>query len=239
MPLVSIVLPIYNEEENVPILVERVLAAVEPLRDRYAFELLLVNDGSTDGSLAALRACREKFPAATLRIINLDRNWGLTAAMDAGFRHAAGEIAVTLDADLQNDPQDIPRMLAAIGPYDVVIGVRARRNDPLVKRVSSKIANFIRNTLTRENVRDTGCSLKAYKIGYLRKIKLFTGLHRFLPTLLKWEGARVLEVEVRHHPRLHGTAKYHLFNRLIGPFLDLLAVMWMRRRHLGYRTEEV
>jgi len=239
MKLVSIILPIYNEEENILILVEKISDAIRHIKDQYSFELVMVNDGSTDSSLKIMLNLKYKFPEEIFRIINLDKNWGLTAAMDAGFKSANGEILVTLDADLQNDPDDIPAMLTHLKDNDVVIGIRAKRNDTFIKKMSSKIANFIRNTLTKENIKDTGCSLKVYKKEYLNKIKLFTGMHRFLPTLLKMEGAKVHQIEVKHHQRLYGVPKYHLFNRLIGPLLDLLAVMWMQNRHLGYKREEI
>jgi glycosyltransferase involved in cell wall biosynthesis len=236
---VSVVLPVYNEEENIPILAEQLVSVFTNLQDQYQFETILVNDGSTDDSLKVMLNLCHRFPAVNWRVINLNRNWGLSGAMAAGFDAALGEFVVTLDTDLQNDPADIPAMLAKTAEYDVVIGIRARRNDTFVKKMSSKIANFIRNTLTRENIRDTGCSLKVYRLSYLRKIKLFTGMHRFLPTLLKMEGARVHQMEVKHHERRFGVPKYHLFNRLIGPLLDLLAVMWMQNRHLAYRYEEI
>ncbi len=238
-PLVSVVLPVYNEVENIPILADRVVAGVAPLRERFDIEIIFVDDGSTDGSLAAMLAARKAHPEATFRVIRRRSNGGLSAAMASGFSAARGAVVVTLDADLQNDPADIPRLVNALTACDVAIGVRARRNDPLVKRVSSRIANAIRNAVTGENVRDTGCSLKAYKTGYLRRIKMFKGMHRFLPTLLKMEGARVIELEVNHHPRLHGQAKYHLLNRLVGPFLDLLAVRWMQMRRIDPAAEEV
>lgn len=238
-PIVSIVVPIYDEEENIFPLAEKIFAVTASLRDKFHFETLLVDDGSKDSSPAKMEELRALYPQERIRIIRLLQNGGLSTAMAAGFDNARGEWVITLDADLQNDPADIPMMLdKALEGWDVVAGIRARRNDSFVKRISSKIANFIRNTLTHEDIRDTGCSLKVYRRHYLQKIKMFTGMHRFLPTLLKLEGAKVLQVEVNHHPRFAGTAKYHLFNRLIGPLLDLFAVVWMQRRHIAYRKEE-
>jgi glycosyltransferase involved in cell wall biosynthesis len=227
--------PVYNEADSLPPLLAEVDAA---LRGVPGLEVVLVNDGSTDGSLDVMRQLRERYPGLGMRIICLDRNHGLTTAMDAGFKAARGEVLVTLDADLQNDPADIPRLLAYLDKYDVAIGSRVNRNDRLVKRVSSKVANAIRNWATEESIKDTGCSLKAYRADYVRKLKLYHGLHRFLPTLLKLEGARVVEVPVNHRPRRFGQAKYHLFNRLTGPLLDLFAVRWMQKRQLRYRMEE-
>jgi glycosyltransferase involved in cell wall biosynthesis len=235
----SIVLPAYNEEGNIAPLAAELAAVARQLGPRWTVECLFVDDGSTDGTRAEILAARARHPELGIRVIALDRNRGLTAAMDAGFRAARGDIVATLDTDLQNDPADLPRLLARLDEADVVIGVRVNRRDGFVKRASSKIANAIRNRATGEDVIDTGCSLKVYRKQYLDRIKLFTGLHRFLPTLLKLEGARVVQVPVHHRPRVHGRAKYHLWNRLVGPLLDLFAVRWMQNRHLGYRAEEI
>lgn len=239
MSRLSIVLPAYNEEGNIAPLAAELAAVAPRLAPRWTVETLFVDDGSTDGTRAEILAARARHPELGVRVIALDRNRGLTAAMDAGFRAARGEVVATLDTDLQNDPGDLPALLAHLDRADVVIGVRVNRRDGFVKRASSKIANAIRNRATREDIVDTGCSLKVYRKPYLDRIKLFTGLHRFLPTLLKLEGARVVQVPVNHRPRVHGRAKYHLWNRLVGPLLDLFAVRWMQRRHLGYRWEEL
>jgi glycosyltransferase involved in cell wall biosynthesis len=233
------VLPAYNEEENVAPLCRELGAVVPRLRDRWEIETVFVDDGSTDRTRARVLEARGLHPELGIRVIALHPNSGLTAAMDAGFRSARGSVVVTLDADLQNDPADIPRLLEHLDRADVVAGIRAQRHDSFVKRMSSKIANGIRNRVTHDDVVDTGCSLKVYRKQYLDRLKLFTGLHRFLPTLLKLEGARVIQVPVNHRPRLHGLAKYHLWNRLVGPLLDLFAVRWMQKRHLGYRSEEI
>jgi glycosyltransferase involved in cell wall biosynthesis len=184
-------------------------------------------------------AAKGQYPELGIRVIALNPNSGLTAAMDAGFRWARGSVVATLDTDLQNDPADLPHLLNHLEWADVVAGIRAKRQDSVVKRMSSKIANAIRNRATHDDVADTGCSLKIYRKEYLDRLKLFTGLHRFLPTLLKLEGARVVQVPVNHRHRVHGVAKYHLWNRLIGPLMDLFAVRWMQKRHLSYRSEEI
>jgi glycosyltransferase involved in cell wall biosynthesis len=236
--LLSIVLPAFNEEGNIlPLAGE--LAEVLPDLASWPVECVFVDDGSTDGTRREMGAARARYPALGIRIVALDGNYGLTTAMDAGFKAARGGVVATLDTDRQNDPRDLPRLLAELGHADVVIGVRVRRRDSLVKRASSKIANFIRNRATHEDVVDTGCSLKVYRKEFLDRLKLFTGLHRFLPTLLKMEGARVAQVPVNHRPRAAGRAKYGLANRLAGPLADLLAVRWMQKRHVRYRTEEV
>ncbi|MFH0810339.1 MAG: glycosyltransferase family 2 protein [Pseudomonadota bacterium] len=234
-PRISLIVPVYNEEESLPPLLAEVDSA---LREQGSREVILINDGSTDGSLGVMERLRRDHPGLNIRIICLDRNHGLTAAMDAGFRAARGELLVTIDADLQNDPADIPKLLAYLSRYDVAIGSRTRRRDRFVKRWSSKIANAIRNWATAEDIVDVACSLKTYRAEYVQRLKLYKGLHRFLPTLLKLEGARVIEVPVNHRPRQYGTAKYHLLNRLVGPLLDLFAVRWMQKRHLSYRMEE-
>ncbi|GAB4246334.1 glycosyltransferase family 2 protein [Deferrisoma sp.] len=235
----SVVLPVYNEEENLPILARELRDVVAGLAPDWEVETVFVDDGSTDRSRERMLEIRRDYPELGVRIVALDRNWGLTAAMDAGFRAARGEVVVTLDTDLQNDPADIPRLLGHLDRADVVVGIRANRRDPFVKRVSSRIANAIRNRVTHDDIVDTGCSLKVYRKAFLDRLKLYTGLHRFLPTLLKLEGARVVQVPVNHRHRRYGRPKYHLWNRLVGPLLDLFAVRWMQKRHLGYRWEEI
>jgi len=236
--ILSIVLPAFNEEGNIlPLSGE--LDEVLPALAAWSVECVFVDDGSTDNTRREMIAARARYPDLGIRIIALDGNYGLTTAMDAGFKAARGGVVATLDTDRQNDPRDLPRLLAELGSADVVIGVRVRRRDSLVKRASSKIANSIRNRATHEEIADTGCSLKVYRKEFLDRLKLFTGLHRFLPTLLKMEGARVAQVPVNHRPRAAGRAKYGLANRLAGPLADLLAVRWMMKRHIRYRTEEL
>jgi glycosyltransferase involved in cell wall biosynthesis len=231
---VSIVIPAYNEEENLPVLLEEIYKAFPSFPANW--EILLINDGSTDHTLDVMQDLKQRH--AHIRVLSLDRNHGLSAALDAGFRNSKGDVVVSLDSDLQNDPADIPRLLEKISEYDVVIGIRAKRRDGFVKRISSKIANQVRDLLLQEKWQDTGCTLKAYRRTYLDRLKLFHGMHRFLPTLLAMHGARILELPVNHRERIHGTSKYHLWNRLTGPWRDLLAVRWMKQRHFSYRVEE-
>lgn len=218
-----------------PLLAEGVFSVMRNLRKD--FEVIFIDDGSTDKSLAVMRGLRKEY--SQIRIIKLQRNCGQTAAFDCGFKAARGDIIVTLDADLQNDPNDIPRLLEKLKDCDMVYGWRRKRRDPLLKLISSKIANYIRNKLSGEDIKDTGCSLKAYKKDCLNNLKLYNGMHRFLPTLVKLEGFKVAEVEVSHHPRKYGKSKYNVRKRLIWPFLDLLAVSWMKKRHLRYEWEEI
>jgi len=230
-PEVSVVIPVFNEEENLPILAAELHGTLRPLKRPY--EVLFVDDGSTDGSPAILERLRREDPA--VRTLRLTRNSGQSAALEAGFRFARAPIVVTLDADLQNDPADIPQLLAKIGAYDVVCGVRVQRQDTWLRRISSRIANGVRNRLTHESITDVGCTLKAYRTEYLRRIPMFTGMHRFLPTLLRMEGARLVEIPVHHRPRLHGSPKYNIRNRIWRALTDLFAVRWMQKRWIDRR----
>lgn len=234
-PLVSLIIPVYNEEGNLPVLLEEIRAAMA-VQDR-TWEALFIDDGSKDGSLRILRELAALEPR--LRYLSFEENRGQSAAFAAGFQEARGEIFVTLDSDLQNDPADIPVLLNMYGQqYDMVIGWRAKRQDTVVKRMSSKIANAIRNRLSHETVKDTGCSLKVLKASLARCLPMFTGMHRFLPTLMKMQGARVAEVKVNHRPRLHGTSKYGVWDRAFSALYDLLAVRWMQARHFTYKIKE-
>lgn len=230
----SVVIPVYNERDNLAVLLSEIRTAVDPLGVDY--EVLFVDDGSTDGSDAALRDLRRRNPR--VRVVTFARNAGQSAAMDAGFRLARGRVVVTLDADLQNDPGDIPKLLRALDGWDAVVGVRTERRDTFVRRVSSRIANYVRNRLSDETITDTGCSLKAYRTEAVSRIRLYNGMHRFLPTLLKMEGYKVRELPVGHRPRLHGESKYGIGNRLVPSFVDLLAVRWMKRRKLRYEVRD-
>lgn len=233
-PEISLVIPVYNEEENLPVLAAEIRAALEPVGRPY--EVILVDDGSTDSSPEVMRRLAQEDPR--VRILRQRRNGGQSAALDAGFRHARGEIVVTLDADLQNDPADIPRLLERMDGFDVVSGVRARRQDDWVRRVSSKIANGIRNRVTHESVTDVGCTLRAMRAEHVRRIPVFNGMHRFLPTLLRMEGARVTEVPVNHRPRLHGQPKYNIRNRAFRALIDLFGVRWMQARWIDRHLAE-
>ncbi len=230
IPEVSIVIPVYNEEENVPILASALVDVMK--KTGYSYEVIFVDDGSTDGSRLILKKLCSENP--NFKTIRFKRNSGQTAAMDAGFKAARGKFVVSMDADLQNDPKDIPLLLEGLKSYDVVCGWRYKRNDPWIKLVSAKIANFVRNKLSDEDIKDIGCSLKAYKRECLDKIKLYKGLHRFLPTLFKMEGFTVTEVKVNHFPRKYGVSKYGIGNRMFRAFYDLLVVRWMKKRRLNY-----
>ena len=233
-PEISVVIPVYNEEENLPVLAREIRQALETVGRPY--EVLYVDDGSTDRSPEVLRGLAREDPR--VRVLRQRRNSGQSAALDAGFRHARAPVVVTLDADLQNDPADIPRLLERMGDYDVVSGVRTNRQDTWVRRASSRLANGVRNRVTHESVTDVGCTLRAYRAEYLRRIPVFNGMHRFLPTLLRMEGARVTEVPVRHRPRLYGQPKYGIHNRLWRGLADLFGVRWLQKRWVDRSLSE-
>jgi dolichol-phosphate mannosyltransferase len=230
----SVVIPVYNEEENIQILANELKESLNKLGMRY--EIIFVDDGSEDGTFLRIQeACSQN---GHIRAIIFENNSGQTAAMNAGFRAALGHVIVTLDGDLQNSPKDIPLLLEKIPEYDLVCGWRKERKDSWIRRASSRVANSIRNKLSSENIKDTSCSLKAYRRECLDRIKLYNGMHRFLPTLFKMEGFRVFEVSVDHHPRRFGRSKYNIRNRVLHTFLDLLVVRWMKKRQLDYRIRK-
>ncbi|HKY32879.1 MAG TPA: glycosyltransferase family 2 protein [Candidatus Polarisedimenticolia bacterium] len=233
-PELSVVVPVFDEQDNVGPLHDEVVSVLEGLG--RPFELLFVDDGSSDQSPARLRALRAA--DARVRVLRLDRNSGQTAALSAGFAAARGAVVLTLDADLQNDPRDIPGLLAALDGHDAAVGWRAGRSDTWLRRVSSVVANRVRNALSDDDIIDTGCSLKAFRREALAGVKLYHGMHRFLPTLLRMEGYRVCQVKVSHRPRLAGSSKYNIRNRVVRSFLDLLAVRWMKRRSMRYQVTE-
>jgi glycosyltransferase involved in cell wall biosynthesis len=233
----SVVVPMYNEVDNVPLLWEELDAALSKLGRET--EILFVDDGSTDGSAAAVRLLMQRDPR--VRLLSFEANAGLTAAFHAGYTAARGAIVVTMDADLQNDPRDMELLLAALegADADAAVGCRSRRRDPWLKRISSRIANAIRNRVTGDRVTDSACSLRAMRRECIRAIPPYSGMHRFVPTLLRMAGYHVVEVPVHHRPRTLGRSKYGLWNRALPAFLDLLAVRWMMRRIVRYRSREV
>lgn len=235
-PTLSICVPVYNEEENLPLLHEAIRKVIDP-RGIDA-EIVLVDDGSKDGSWKAIERLVEKDPR--VRGLKFAFNCGETAASDAGLRAARGKYVMTMDADLQNDPADIPTFLEALGKgADCVCGTRVAtrgQGDSFIRVASSRIANWVRNKLSDENITDAGCTYRAFRRECIGKIKLYRGLHRFIPTLLKMEGCSVVEVAVTNNPRLHGESKYGVWNRLFKSFHDLLAIRWMKKRILGYQV---
>ena len=236
IPEISLVVPVYNEEDNLRLLTEEITKAMS--HTARPWEVVFVDDGSTDGSLAILRDLAACVPQ--VRYIALAANSGQSAAFAAGFHDAAGQIVVTLDADLQNDPADIPAMLNACGKEGItmVVGWRARRQDTLAKRLASRVGNAVRNWISRETIKDTGCSLKVMPREMLLRLPVFNGVHRFYPTLMRLEGATIAEVVVNHRPRSAGVSKYGIWDRARKTVLDLLAVRWLQSRHVAYRIKE-
>src|SRR5437667_24662 len=226
----SLVIPVYNERDNLPVLVEEIGRALAGRAGGEPYEIVAVDDGSTDGSLDVLKVLKREHPE--IHIVALAANAGQSAAFGAGFGAARGRVIVTLDADLQNDPADIPVLVAELerSGAAAVVGYRVGRRDSGWKRLQSRIANGVRNRLNRETIRDTGCSLKAFRAEALRALPLFNGMHRFLPTLVRMQGGQVTEVPVHHRSRRFGKTKYGMWNRVFRALIDALAVRWMRRR---------
>lgn len=235
-PDLSVVFPVYNEEENVPILLDEIARALEG--KGWTYEIVAVDDGSSDRSLEVLRQSRAKYP--TLRVLAMEKNSGQTAALDAGWRAARGRFVVSLDADLQNDPADIPAMMRRLDDArsDMVIGVRVNRQDTVARKIQSKIGNTVRNWITGDRITDTGCSLKLVRREAIDGVQLFTGMHRFLPTLVRMQGYEVVEMPVNHRPRQFGVSKYGAMNRAFRGLADCFAVRWMSKRNLRYRAKE-
>ncbi len=235
-PDLSIVIPVYNEEDNLPLLWPELRDVLAPTGLRY--EVIFVDDGSRDRSAEIIRSFRDEDPR--VRLVRLKANAGETAATDAGFRTVRGRYVVSMDGDLQNDPRDIPGMLRHLDQWDAVTGWRVNRaaGDSVLRRVSSRIANGVRNALSRETIKDSGCTFRAFRRECLHDLVLYRGFHRFIPTLLKMRGFRVLEVPVNHRPRRFGESKYGIGNRAFRAFVDLLVVRWMKDRLLRYEVAE-
>ena len=232
----SVVIPVYNEEENLPPLWAELREVLQTLG--LSFEVVFVDDGSRDRSAELIRSFREQ--DARVRLVRLKANAGETAATDAGFKAARGRWVVTMDADLQNDPHDIPAMLGHLEQWDAVTGWRVKRGegDSVVRRASSRIANRVRNALSEETIQDSGCTFRAFRRDCLRGLVLYRGFHRFIPTLLKMRGYRVLEVPVQNRPRRFGHSKYGVMNRVFVATADLLVIRWMKNRFLRYQVAE-
>lgn len=226
MPFLSVVVPVFNEEDNVPILCERLHAALSRLGRSY--EVVLVDDGSSDNSWQQLLEARKKYPF--FKLVRFRRNFGQTAAMSAGFAEAQGDIIVTLDADLQNDPNDIPKLLEVTDRgADVVSGWRRHRKDPFLSRLlPSRIANALISKITGVHLHDYGCTLKAYRKEVIKNLRLYGEMHRFIPALASWVGANIAEVEVTHWPRQRGKSKYGI-SRTFRVILDLMTVKFLLR----------
>ena len=227
-PAVSVVVPLFNEEDNVAILQSELAAALQGVE----YEIIFVDDGSTDRTLERLTRTPE------VRVLQFEKNAGQSAAMYAGANAARGATVVLIDGDLQNDPADIPRLLAEIERgADLVCGYRAQRKDTLVKRLTSWIANFVRSRFTKDGVRDTGCTLKAMRRECVHALVPFKGMHRFIPALVKGAGYRLVEVPVNHRARKFGQSKYGLGNRAVRATVDMFGVRWLLSRQLKYELK--
>jgi len=230
----SVVVPAYNEAESLPTLVREIEAVLTGLGE--PFEAIIVDDGSTDGSLAVLREESAKRP--WLRYLSFARNAGQSAGFDAGFRAARGDVIITLDADLENNPADIPLLLGHLREYDAVSGARTARKHSRARRLMSFLGNRVRNWFLGTDFKDTGCSLKVFRRECVERVPIFNGLHRFLNNVFELQGFRVLEVPVSHRPRQFGTTKYGTFRRAFRVLPDILALAWMKRRWVNYEVKE-
>jgi len=231
--LVSVVVPFYNELENVQPLAHQVDEIFSGLQD-LEYELVLVDDGSTDGTGQRIEALAGENRA--VRPLRFDRNYGQSAALLAGMRRARGELILILDGDLQNDPADFPAVLLALESSDAVFGYRVGRQDTWLRRASSRVANRVRNWVLRDGVRDTGCGLKGFRRDIVPHLVAFNGAHRYLAVTVRLAGMTITEVPARHHPRRHGVTKYGVHNRLWRGIHDLVGVRWLSRRYVNPRT---
>jgi glycosyltransferase involved in cell wall biosynthesis len=228
-PAISVVVPLFNEEENVPLLQTELMAALAGLE----FEIIFVDDGSVDRTVDRI------VPSPQVRVIRFAKNAGQSAAMHAGLQAVRGAVAILIDGDLQNDPADIRKLLAAIeGGADLACGYRAQRKDTMVKRLTSRIANAVRSRFTKDGVRDTGCTLKAMRRECISALVPFKGMHRFIPALVKGAGYRLVEIPVNHRPRKFGQSKYGLGNRAIRATVDMFGVRWLLSRPLRYKLKD-
>ena len=227
-PAISIVVPLYNEEDNVAELQNQIATALAGMD----YEMVLVDDGSTDATVRRVQK------GDRVRLLEFDKNAGQSAAMHAGIYHSRGDIIVTLDGDLQNDPQDIPAMIAKLNEgHDLVCGYRAKRKDSGFKRLQSRIANGVRSRFVGDNVRDTGCTLKVMRRDCREALLLFHGMHRFIPALIGGMGWRVTEMPVNHRARIYGVSKYGFGNRALRATMDMFGVRWLNSRRRTYRIK--
>ena len=237
IPEISLIIPCYNEQDNVRELVKAIRAAVEPLTISY--EVVITDDCSKDKSWEILKELAARDPR--IRAQRFAFNCGESAASWAGVKASRGKYIVTLDADLQNDPKDLPKFLEALKRFDCVCGTRVEtrgEGDNFIRIASSRVANWVRNKLSGEQISDAGCTYRAFKRECGENLKFFKGMHRFLPTLFKIEGFTVTEIPVTNNPRFAGQSHYGVWNRLFASFYDLLAVRWMKKRMFRYQIAE-
>ena len=231
----TIIVPVYNEEENLERVEKELLAYTKIAVKKTA--VLLVNDGSSDNSQALIEAICKRNEA--FNYISFVENRGLSAAIKAGFDYVETPLLGYIDSDLQTAPEDFNLLLKHIDSYDLVTGVRADRKDTFIKNMSSKIANGIRRTFTHDGMDDTGCPLKVIKSDYAKRIPMFKGLHRFLPAMILLQNGKIIQIPVQHFPRMAGTAKFGVWNRLIGPLMDCFAYLWMKKKYIYRFTFQI
>ncbi len=230
----TIIVPVYNEEDNLPRVEKELLEYIKIASKKT--KVLFVNDGSKDSSQKHIEAIANRHPE--FQYVSFKENRGLSAAIKAGFDYADTELVGYIDSDLQTDPKDFNVLLEHINDYDLVTGVRANRKDSFVKNMSSTIANGIRRAFTKDGMDDTGCPLKVIKTDYAKRIPMFEGLHRFLPAMILLQHGKIIQVPVKHFPRVAGEAKFGVWNRLIGPLMDCFAYLWMKKKYINYTVEK-
>lgn len=230
----TILVPVYNEEGNIYFLEEKLQHFLP--QSLYPACVVFVNDGSTDDSLNRIRQICER--NSDFFYLSLEKNGGLSAALKAGIDYTFSTYVGYMDADLQTDPEDFNLLLKEIEAYEMVTGIRANRKDSFFKNLQSKIANGFRRMMTHDGVSDTGCPLKVMHTDAAKKMPLFNGMHRFLPALILLQNGKVKQIPVRHYPRMAGKSKYHLWNRLTGPFIDCFAYRWMKKRYINYAVND-
>jgi glycosyltransferase involved in cell wall biosynthesis len=230
----TIIIPIYNEEDNLKRLEEELLAYIQT--SKIATKVLLINDGSTDGSQIGIETICKRHSGFSFLLFN--KNYGLSAALKAGFDYTDTKLIGYIDADLQTSPSDFNLLLEHITDYDLVTGIRTNRNDKLSKKVVSKIANGIRKIFTKDGIDDTGCPLKVIKTEYAKRIPMFRGLHRFLPAMILLQGGKIKQIPIQHFPRVSGSSKFGIGNRLIGPLFDCFVYVWMKKKSINYKVSK-
>lgn len=229
----TIIVPVYNEAENLERVERELLAYTKVAFKKTA--ILFVNDGSKDNSQKLIESICKRNEAFSY--ISFKENGGLSAAIKAGFDTVETPLLGYIDSDLQTAPEDFNLLLKHIGAYDLVTGVRSNRKDSFVKNISSTIANGIRRTFTNDGMDDTGCPLKVIKTEYAKQIPMFKGLHRFLPAMVLLQKGKIIQIPIQHFPRIAGTAKFGLWNRLFGPLMDCFAYLWMKKKYINYEIK--
>ncbi len=230
----TVIVPVFNEEESLASFFKEMDAFISGAP--ISSQVLLVNDGSTDGSETILK--RKCLDSIYYRYVTLDRNYGLSTAIKAGIDECKTSLIGYIDADLQTKPEDFLLYLEYFPQYDMVNGIRLKRKDTVIKRLSSKFANAYRRLMINDGIQDSCCPLKILKTSYAREMPFFTGMHRFIPALIKLQNGTVKQIPISHYSRYAGTSKYHLWNRLIGPFFDTLAFRWMQSRYINYKIAD-